>query len=255
MVEPVVGPLPIAQLRLELQAAHDYLAKAGQAAVRHLGTATLESWGADVKRVTVALDDAPPARVSRRGHHNFVEVVNQCATLERLIDALAWAEVGLPGYVARSCHPTTSSTTAAHDHDLVLDAEDGRLPAWFEVSDILSGPHKEKKDLQALGVPATSAHGDWPAGRLFLVASAGMATRVNKPTRRLLRCGGFRYEAREHANEARTGILEVVRVLAPRAAELFAAGAWHLRARGRGGGALLGENRGLRSARRSSDGR
>lgn len=219
MVEPIAGPLPIAQVRAELQAAHDYLAKAGRAAVAQLGTAArIERWGADVKRVKVALDDAPPARVSRRGHHNFVEVVNQCATLERLLGALAWAEIGLPGYVVQSCHPTTSSTTQEHDHDLVLTADAGLPPAWFEVSDILSGLAKERNDLETLGVPSIRANAqDWPRARLFLVVSEEMASRVNNPKRPQLHRRGFRYEAREHENDARTTILEIVRVdsLAP----------------------------------------
>lgn len=211
MVEPIVGPLPVAQVRLELQAAHDYLAKAGGAAVEHLGTAAIETWGADVKRVAVALDEAPPRRVSRRGHHNFVEVVNQCATLERLVDALAWAETALPGYVVQSCHPTTSSTTKAHDHDLVLASAAGRPPAWFEVSDILSGTVKEKKDLQALGVPLTREGGQgWPDARLFLVVSVEMAKRVSGRRRPCLLRAGIEYAPASHPNIQRTAILEVV---------------------------------------------
>lgn len=77
---------PSHNFRAELQAAHDYLAKARRAAVAQLGIG-IESWGAGVKRVRVALDDAPPLRVSRRGHHNFVEVVNQpsyCSNIRHL---------------------------------------------------------------------------------------------------------------------------------------------------------------------------
>ena len=67
-----------------------------------------------------------PADVVR---HRFAEVVNQCATLERLIDALVWAQAcpNLDGALAVVCNPTTSSAQRAKDgpkddddHDLVL---------------------------------------------------------------------------------------------------------------------------------------
>lgn len=47
-------------------------------------------WGATVKRVQVQLGpDAPPLVCAKAGEP-VIEVVKQCATLERLLDALAW---------------------------------------------------------------------------------------------------------------------------------------------------------------------
>ena len=212
MVGAIEGPVPLAQVRAELQAAHDYLAEAARGAVVQLGGGALETWGADVKRVRVCLIGPPPPRVSERAHHNFVEVVNQCATLERLIDALGWAETAMPGYVVKSCHPTTSSTTNAHDHDLVLVNAAGEPDARFEVSDILSGTVKEKNDLRTLGVLATRGGTNaWPDARLFLVVSVEMAERVCNSKRPLPRSAGFRYALHDHTNATRTGILEVIR--------------------------------------------
>ena len=78
----------------------------------------------------------------------FNELVNQLATVERLVDALKWAEsVGFS--VVLACHPTTSSG----DHDLVVRRPDQTLGV-FEVSDV-AGPrgnenNKMANDLKAL---------------------------------------------------------------------------------------------------------
>jgi hypothetical protein len=86
----------------------------------------------------------------------LVEVINQCATLERLLDALAWATSA--GFTkVRCCHPTTSSNKAGqeHDNDLIVSTDDGAVTARFEVSDVVGekdGNRKERKDLVSLGV-------------------------------------------------------------------------------------------------------
>ncbi len=84
--------------------------------------------------------------------------MNQCATMERLLDALQWAQSagsGLAESLVERCHPTMSSSYAdEEDHDLVLVGPDG-TKAKFEVSDVSGtkdGNKKEKKDLISLGV-------------------------------------------------------------------------------------------------------
>jgi len=79
----------------------------------------------------------------------FAELVNQLATVERLLDALAWAKSEGATHVA-SCDPTTSS----NGHDLVL-LGNGAVP-WgvVEASDVANpsgnGNRKMEKDIDGL---------------------------------------------------------------------------------------------------------
>jgi hypothetical protein len=126
--------------------------------------------------------------------HSLTEVYNQCATMERLLDALEWAQTEdsvLNRYEVVLCHPTTSSVPGiADDHDLVLVDREG-AKAKFEISDVAGkrdGNRKEEKDLARLGVlPAVDINerfGEgWPPGRLFLVVSAEFARRLREPRR------------------------------------------------------------------------
>jgi hypothetical protein len=77
----------------DLQQAHDYLAKHGAEAVqRACGIGSVREWGSALKRVRVALPDQGRPRLVSGAvcDHNLAEVMNQCATLERLLDALRW---------------------------------------------------------------------------------------------------------------------------------------------------------------------
>lgn len=146
--------------------------------------------------------------------HSFVEVVNQCATLERLLDAAAWAEHNLEGFLVRICNPTTSSSTEADDHDLVLADPSGNV-AKFEVCDVTSakdGNRKELKDLCSLGVldPDGADVSCWPTARVFLVVSPEFAVRMRKSNRHGLKRGVFHY--REHVTPVGdTRVFEVAR--------------------------------------------
>ena len=72
----------------------------------------------------------------------FSELVNQLASVERLLDALKWAEsAGFSQVLA--CHPTTSSG----DHDLVVGRSDQTLGV-FEVSDV-AGPRGNENNKMA----------------------------------------------------------------------------------------------------------
>jgi hypothetical protein len=195
-------PFDIKTYRRQLRKAHDFLVRCGLPALRKAADLTgSANWGAKVKRVQVELPekgrpDLIPHEVIR---HNLSEVINQCATLERLIDALEWClseESGLSAYRGVVCHPTTSSAKrkgkSAPDNDLVLVGPDGRV-ARFEVSDVVGeedGNSKEGKDLVSLGVllrkGKKSFKSDgvvWPSDDLFLIVSEEFARRIERPTR------------------------------------------------------------------------
>lgn len=191
----------------DMREAQKYLSVNGAEAFRRAAAlGDRERWGMDAKRIKVAFPDGPRPTLISMGlaDHNLGEVVNQCATMERLLDALSWArtEPSLKGYVVERCHPTTGSSSGdVDDHDLVLVKEDAPgLKVKFEVSDVVSGKdgnNKEKKDLTSLGVLRRSSlqpADEWPAGRLFLVVSEEfyvslMRHRLKPPPYRYERAG------------------------------------------------------------------
>jgi hypothetical protein len=130
-------------------------------------------WGGAVKRVLVRFPIGPrPIFIGDVEHHSLAEVITQCATIERLIDAMAWAleTVGDPDAAnVLSCNPTASG--GENENDLVIHA-DGEV-LRFEISDIVSGSGdgngKERKDLRSLAFLADKPP---PAGRAFLVVSS-----------------------------------------------------------------------------------
>ncbi len=147
--------------------------------------------GSALKRVRVELprDERPHLVRDANDQHSLAEVMNQCATMERLLDALAWVQTdasGLSTFNVAVCHPTTSSAgDDTTDNDLILTALDGQC-ARFEVSDVASssdGNHKEERDLRSLGV-LSDGNGakrfelTWPADRVFLVVSTEFALKL-----------------------------------------------------------------------------
>ncbi len=182
LVTPPKSPIPRADLHAELELAHNYLAECAKRTLQSLPEIPVRSWGSQMKRTYVQLTaDRPKHVVQDRHEHSLTEIMNQCATLERLIDALTWASIrasGLDHYYVTACNPTTSST----GHDLELRDEAGNV-ALFEVSDVAStsdGNQKERKDLQSLGCinKDGTLNGDWPTGRRFLVVSSEFAERL-----------------------------------------------------------------------------
>lgn len=147
-------------------------------------------------------DEGRPELVPRdQPDQSLIAVINQCATLERLLDVLEWAQSDpeLAAFSVEHCHPTTSSTQSAGqkaigDNDLVLIGSDGHR-ARFEDSDVASnrdGNSKEQKDLIGLGVLAVGRGEaryavEWPRDRLFLVVSEEFAERLRRPIREWLK--------------------------------------------------------------------
>lgn len=215
--------IALAACRATLVERHAFLAARGAAALAQaLAVPVGSGWGQQVKRRAVELH----AVGERPRYHNLFEVVNQCATVEHLINALAWAEgdAQLRGYHVSVCHPTTSSAkhpdapSTLPDNDLVLINPDGAL-ARFEVSDVASqkdGNGKEERDLISLGVLQAGRGQDkfatsWPSGRLFLVVSEKFAARRRAPTRAWLKGALPHCRYREVGVVDTTAIFEVVR--------------------------------------------
>lgn len=178
------GRKPIEHCYEELREAHHYLARNATSALYEAAALQPdERWGAGVKRMQVSLPDKHRSGLIGRGltAHNLGEVTNQCATIERLLDALLWAsrEPRLEGYEVERCHPTTGSAKGGpYDNDLVLVREGASSPAaLFEVSDVASskdGNNKEKRDLANLGILRKKSFEpvyEWPDATLFLVVS------------------------------------------------------------------------------------
>ncbi len=185
--------LTLARCHELLREAHDYLARRGMDAVRRATIVeSAASWGSALKRVRVELprSDRPHLVRDANDQHSLAEVMNQCATMERLLDALVWVQSeasGLSAFNVTACHPTTSSAgdDTTTDNDLILTALDGRR-ARFEVSDVASstdGNHKEERDLRNLGVLGDGSgtqrfNVQWPSARVFLVVSSEFAVKL-----------------------------------------------------------------------------
>jgi hypothetical protein len=200
--------LSIAECLAQVQVAHDYLVHCATTALQAVDfTQPDRYWGAKLKRVTVTLDagNRPGLIDARIETHNLTEVYNQCATMERLIDALAWVMEAFPDYHVVCCHPTTSSLkTSDVDNDLVLGNAAGEL-ACFEVSDVAGARdtnRKEEKDLRSLGLFNEDVLMN---RRNFLVVSAEFASILRDYPRKL---PDYRYH-RRYDNQ-HTCILEIL---------------------------------------------
>ena len=203
LVEAIITQTSLADCYQRVKAAHDYLAQQGRAALEKAWQAErIEQWGSQVKRIRVELPNAsrPVAIPVDIPDHSLIEVINQCATMERLLETLLWAqsiESGLSDYQVAVCHPTTSSDKSnitRSDHDLVLIGPNDHT-AKFEISDVANSRdsnRKEEKELISLGVlkaglAAEKFNKQWPTGRLFLVVSEEFAERLRQRTRSWLK--------------------------------------------------------------------
>jgi len=216
LVAPITEERDVRVVLDEVEKAHGFLVKAAVATITQLQAVGSEEWGTSIKRRHVRLPkENRPARMEDAPEkHSFAEVVNQCATMERLLDALRWSHKALPGYMVKVCHPTTSASKAGanRDNDLILVGPDGEL-CCFEVSDVAAskdGNRKETKDLISLGVlDAEKKQLPWPAGRLFLVVSKEFWEHLSSRKRRVHKQRQFHYVQRD-GGETSTRIIEVV---------------------------------------------
>lgn len=222
---PTTAPIPVSSALGQLKAAHQYLVQLGVVALQSAnGTNVTNLWGTQMKRVKIVFPTGErPALVSTdHEDHSLTEVINQCATMERLIDALVWIEKNLPDYQLLRCHPTTSSQSIRHsdipDNDIVLINTEGRF-AQFEVSDVSGvsdSNRKETKDLKSLGVRLKQMD-DYPVdqypfiNRLFMVVSEefGNRFRINRTDAYHEQYQPF-FRYQEHKVDGRTCIFEVL---------------------------------------------
>lgn len=88
------GYITLEECWRDVKEARDYLARHGAEALEGARAAEdLLRWGSRIKRVRVSFPEGERPRLidPELDEHNLVEVVNQCATMERLLDALEWA--------------------------------------------------------------------------------------------------------------------------------------------------------------------
>jgi hypothetical protein len=88
-------------------------------------------WACDVKRLRVPISGADSRTLLTVHEYDYGEIINQCATLERLMDAMQWAVDHLPDHRhIVSCDPTQSRKGEA---DLII--KNSNSIAMFEISD------------------------------------------------------------------------------------------------------------------------
>ena len=144
LIEPLGEETEIDEYISALREAHDYIADRCRKQIQSQEL-DVTSFGHDIKRNRVDLSgDDKPAIVGSDAQ-SIVEIINQLANIERLIDALIWARDNGATTVIQ-CNPTTSS----NGHDLVVSGSG--VISVFEISDTIStyGEAKVKNDLNTL---------------------------------------------------------------------------------------------------------
>jgi hypothetical protein len=160
------GPIDAVAYMAQLQAAHDAIV---DQAIGWTHAVAGRWWGIRAKRTLVDLTNAHPLVTNEK--HPILELLNICATVERLLDALGWAVENGWARTVLECSPTTSGVSGPSDLRTVGD-EDG--VAWFEVSDVVSA-HDGKRKLHLDLARLQRA----PVGvTTFLVASSSWEQRI-----------------------------------------------------------------------------
>lgn len=232
LVRPILGSRSISDCLQDLRDAHEFLTKCARETLGHAANLKSDAeWGGQAKRQRVDLTrKEKPYLIPRRlSDHNMIEVINQCATLERMLDLLEWLggpSSGFANCLVTKLHPTTSSEHGAsnieRDHDLVLRGPNGEA-AYFEISDVVGendGNRKEARDLISLGVLVGKKESpqlaqDWPSGRLFLVGSKEFSTGVLKRKPNWISHGHCHYVPTSISNS--TVVIEILKGTGKRA--------------------------------------
>ena len=145
LVRPVHG-VNIQQAFTELNAARNTLLKALNGYNRPTITTACA-----LKRTPVTVTPRGLVNVTQ---HNYAEVVNQLATMERLLDALAWLanDIKLRSSTVKVCNPTSSNDKWPEyniSNDLIVSLDSEIL--LFEVSDTEGNQNRKMtKDIEAL---------------------------------------------------------------------------------------------------------
>jgi hypothetical protein len=218
LLKPIATIRTIEEAYHAIDSAHLYLVVHAKKALSNIEVldSSEKDWGINFKRLQVVFpsETRPELIDPQIREHPLSEIMNQSATLARLLDALSWAKQNLVDYHVVLCHPTTSSTQANEmDNDIILKNAAGHR-ARFEVSDVVSAKDsngKEKKDLASLGILDKETHQPqekWldsrsSQDRLFLVVSPELATSLRKRKKTV-----YRYE--EYPTSESTVIFEVL---------------------------------------------
>jgi hypothetical protein len=200
--------MPYAALADRLSAAHGFLVSRADATLREL-TSCQSRWGTLLKRTRVSLDAENSPEAITKSSERLVEVINMAATLERLLDRLAWfsSQPAFAGLTVLECHPSTSSSLAGND--LVLRTRPRRVSVRCEVTDVASSSAgqngKERKDLASLGCLASV-----PAAGVdrFVCTSTEFAKALTSSIRKWQKCH-YRYQVYE-VGTSYTRMLEVL---------------------------------------------
>lgn len=161
------GPMDAPAYLGQLQGAHDAIV--GRA-VGWTHAVAGPSWGIRAKRTLVDLTGAHPLVTSEK--NPISELLNICATVERLLDALGWAIENGWAQSVLECSPTTSGV--AGPSDIRTRGVEGE--AWFEVSDVVSardGNRKLQTDLARLELATAGV-------ATFLVTSPSWERRIQR---------------------------------------------------------------------------
>lgn len=217
LIRKLEGPISLDPAQQQLQEAHQQLVSCGPTAVMKLKHLSPAEWGSEAKRIRAILpNQRTPLLQAASREQALTEVINQCATVELLLDAINWILRTSNNATLVLCHHTTSSGgSGLHDNDLGIETK-GEY--WcFEISDVANGAgdgnQKELKDLLSLGV-LTSLRpkklSEMPhSGRKFLVVSTEFAQRLMEPKRHFLKKGELRYH--HFRTGPSTQVLEVLR--------------------------------------------
>jgi hypothetical protein len=197
LIEPL-GNIPLNDCIAQLSSAHDCLVGAAKEMLAHANDIEADYWGSDFKRLQVKLPSPRPA-VLQQSAHNFGEIVNQVAGLERLLDGLRWFTTQRPNAHVVTCHPSTSSAPGDNDVILSKGTETFRVEV-FDIAGTKVTNNKLHTTLQTFGLET-----GWVSGRLLLFVSASVAPRIGPLTRGL---GRFHFESL-HQGE-RTHVLELL---------------------------------------------
>lgn len=159
------GPMDADAYLSQLQGAHNAIV---ERAVSWSHAVPEPAWGIRAKRVPVDLAEAHFLVTSEK--HPISELLNICATVERLLDGLAWAIENGWAQSVIECNPSTSGVVAPPD----LRTRGVEGEAWFEVSDVVlarDGNRKLQQDLDRLQASP-------PGVATFLVTSPSWEARI-----------------------------------------------------------------------------
>jgi hypothetical protein len=182
LVNPIRN-LSIGECYEKLKEAHKIIVECSSNKISELASSASDLWGTECKRILVEMPAATDLIGSAR--QKLSEMINQCATMERLLALLEWLNTSseYARYKIDCCHPTTSSTDG--ENGLVLIAPVTGEKVRFEVWDCVAkkvNNDKLKKSLAKLQA------GNQQSDRFFLVVSSELVPILTKKNFKANKC-------------------------------------------------------------------